>query len=62
LVWLAAHFAGRLGGGRLAGFWTRHGGTRGEDLAERTWADPATPSRLVAPASPSTPTRGGRWR
>jgi small-conductance mechanosensitive channel len=36
LLWLAAAAIGRLLGPRLSGFWTRHGGTRGEDLAERT--------------------------
>ena len=36
LLWLAAAAFGRWVGPKLAGFWTRHGGTRGEDLAERT--------------------------
>jgi small-conductance mechanosensitive channel len=36
LVWLAAAAVGRFLGPRFSGFWTRHGGSRGEDLAQRT--------------------------
>ena len=36
LVWLAAVAAGGFLAPRLSGFWTRHGGAHGEDLAQRT--------------------------
>jgi small-conductance mechanosensitive channel len=36
LLWLAAAAFGRILAPRLSGFWTRHGGTHGEDLAQRT--------------------------
>jgi len=36
LLWFAAAAAGRLLAPRLSGFWTRHGGARGEELASCT--------------------------
>ncbi|MEA3050577.1 MAG: hypothetical protein QOG84_2413 [Sphingomonadales bacterium] len=38
LVWIGAHVAGRLLGGRLAAFWSKRAGTRGEELAPRLCA------------------------
>jgi small-conductance mechanosensitive channel len=36
LVWLAAAAVGRWIGPKLSGFWTRHGGARGEELSRQT--------------------------
>ncbi|HEY0311508.1 MAG TPA: mechanosensitive ion channel domain-containing protein [Allosphingosinicella sp.] len=36
LVWLSAAAVGRWIGPKLSGFWTRHGGARGEELSRQT--------------------------
>jgi small-conductance mechanosensitive channel len=38
LVWVGAHFAGQWLGGRLAAFWSKRAGARGEELAPRLCA------------------------
>jgi small-conductance mechanosensitive channel len=50
LVWLAAHFLGRLAGPRLARFWEHRGGARGEALAVRMCSASRYLAALVATA------------